>query len=72
LTWPTSLSEVVRDAWWRRGSPGVAAGTVFEAAHLVGVELYGGRRELAGSIIANELALLPQRGRSQRAADNDF
>jgi len=45
---------------------------VFEAAHLVGVELYGGRRELAGSIIANELALLPQRGRSQRAADNDF
>ena len=30
-----------------RGASGVAIGTVFEAAHVTGVELYGGHRELA-------------------------
>lgn len=55
-----------------RGAPGVAIGTVFEAAHLTGVELFGGQRDLVGRIVANELALLPQRGRGRREADNDF
>jgi transcriptional regulator with XRE-family HTH domain len=55
-----------------RGDPSVAIGTVFEAAHLVGVELYGGNQELAGQVVRNQLALLPQRGRTKRKADNDF
>jgi len=55
-----------------RGDPGVAIGTVFEAARISGVELYGDNLELAGSVISRELALLPARGRTKRAADNDF
>lgn len=55
-----------------RGSPSVAIGSVFEAARLVGVELYGGHQELADRVVSNELALLPQRGRSRRRANNDF
>jgi transcriptional regulator with XRE-family HTH domain len=55
-----------------RGAPGVAIGTVFEAAHLAGVDLYGGHRDWVGLTVANELALLPQRGRARREADNDF
>lgn len=55
-----------------RGNPSVAIGTVFEAARLVGVELFGGHGELAGEIARNELALLPQRGRAKRKASNDF
>lgn len=55
-----------------RGAPGVAVGTVFEAAHLAGVDLYGEHRDLVGRTVANELALLPQRGRAGREADNDF
>lgn len=55
-----------------RGAPGVAIGTVFEAAHLTGVDLYGGHRDRAARIVANELALLPQRGRVRREAENDF
>jgi transcriptional regulator with XRE-family HTH domain len=55
-----------------RGAPGVAIGTVFEAAHLTGVDLYGGNRDLVGRTVISELALLPQRGRGPREADNDF
>ena len=55
-----------------RGNPSVAIGTVFEAARLVGVELYGGNEDLAGQVVRNELALLPQRGRARRKASNDF
>lgn len=55
-----------------RGNSSVAIGTVFEAARLVGVELYGGQQDLAGHVARNELALLPQRGRTRRKASNDF
>jgi transcriptional regulator with XRE-family HTH domain len=55
-----------------RGNPSVAIGTVFEAARLVGVELFGGNEGLAGQVVRNELALLPQRGRARRKARNDF
>ena len=55
-----------------RGDPSVSIGTVFEAALIVGVDLYGDNSELAGSVARNELALLPQRGRTRRVADNDF
>ena len=55
-----------------RGNPSVAIGTVFEAARLVGVELYVGNEDLAGQVVRNELALLPQRGRARRKASNDF
>lgn len=55
-----------------QGCPSVAIGTVFEAARLVGVDLYGGHQELAGKVVRNELALLPQRGRTRRRARNDF
>lgn len=55
-----------------RGSASVAIGTVFEAARLVGVELFGGHEDLAGQVVRNELALLPQRGRTRRRASNDF
>lgn len=55
-----------------RGAPGVAIGTVFEAAHLTGVDLYGGNRDQVGRTVARELALLPQRGRGPQEADNDF
>ena len=55
-----------------RGDPSVSIGTVFEAARIVDVELYGGHQELAGHVVGRELALLPQRGRTRRTADNDF
>ena len=55
-----------------RGAPGVAIGTVFEAAHLTGVNLYGENRDQVGRTVTRELALLPQRGRGPREADNDF
>jgi len=55
-----------------RGSPSVAIGTVFEAARIVGVELFGGHQDLAGQVVRNELALLPRRGRTRRKASNDF
>lgn len=55
-----------------RGDPSVAIGTVFEAARILDIELYGGHQQLAGQIARNELALLPQRGRVRRAPDNDF
>lgn len=55
-----------------RGNPSVAIGTVFEAARLVGVELFGGHDGLARQVVRSELALLPQRGRARRKASNDF
>jgi len=55
-----------------RGDPSVAIGTAFEAARIVGVELFGGQEDLAGHVVRNELALLPQRGRMRRKASNDF
>lgn len=55
-----------------RGNPSVAIGTVFEAARLVGVELFGGNEDLAGHVVSNELALLPKRGRARRKASNAF
>lgn len=55
-----------------RGNPSVAIGTVFEAARLVGVELFGGNEDLAGRVVRDQLALLPQRGRARRKASNDF
>lgn len=55
------------------GAPGVAVGTVFEAAHIVGVVLYGDEIGIAGRALERELPLLPKRGRTARAAtDNDF
>ncbi len=55
-----------------RGDPGVAIGTVFEAAWLLGVELFEGRQDLAGSVARTELALLPKRVRTRKAVDDDF
>jgi transcriptional regulator with XRE-family HTH domain len=55
-----------------RGNPSVAIGTVFEAARLAGVELFGGHEDLASQVVRNELALLPQRGRARRRASNAF
>ena len=55
-----------------RGSPSVAVGTVFEAARLAGVELFGGREDLVDQMVRNQLALLPQRGRTRRKASNEF
>ena len=55
-----------------RGDPAVSIGTVFEAARLVGVDLYGDQAALAGDVAARELALLPRRGRTRTAARNDF
>lgn len=55
-----------------RGDPSVSIGSVFDAAWLVGVELYGDNQDLAGRIARSDLALLPQRGRSRQARDNDF
>ncbi len=56
-----------------RGDPSVSIGTVFEAASLLDVELFGGQEGLAKRMVRRELALLPERGRSvNRTADNDF
>jgi transcriptional regulator with XRE-family HTH domain len=57
-----------------RGDAGVAIGTAFEAATLLGVPLYGGPEERAryGMHQRTELALLPASGRARRQVDNDF
>lgn len=55
-----------------RGDPSVSIGTVFETARILDIDLYGGHTDLAGHVARNELALLPQRGRSKRVADSDF
>ncbi len=58
-----------------RGDPGVAAGTMFEAATLVGVALFGvsdDERSRYGLLKRAELALLPASARRTRAVDDDF
>jgi transcriptional regulator with XRE-family HTH domain len=55
-----------------RGDPSVSIGTVFEAATIVGVELYGDHREVAAHVARAELALLPKRARQRLVVDNDF
>jgi len=57
------------------GKPGVALGTVLEAATLVGVPLFtddAERRSAYGALKATELALLPDTARPRRAVDDDF
>jgi len=56
------------------GDPGVAIGTVFEAASLVGVPLLGDtpdRRASHARAVKAEVALLPTRVR-ERIVDDDF
>lgn len=58
-----------------RGDPGVAAGTVLEAAALVGVALFDAsddERTRYGLLKRAELALLPASARHTRAVDDDF
>lgn len=57
------------------GQPGVALGTVLEAAALVGVPLFtddAERRSVYGALKTTELALLPKAARPRRAVDDDF
>jgi len=58
-----------------RGEPGVAIGTVFEAANLVGVPLFGqdaaGLRHLRGQV-ESRVALLPAHVRRTKQVDDDF
>lgn len=56
-----------------RGDPGVALGTAFEAATLLGVPLYGDleSRDRFSAQKRIELSLLPSSGRSRRI-DDDF
>ena len=57
-----------------QGAPGVAVGTVFEAAVLVGVPLYHedpDRLRLEEGRVSDQLALLPERIRS-RTPDDAF
>lgn len=58
-----------------RGDPGVAIGTVFEAATLVGVPLFDEHPDVRRSYAAQkraELALLPAAARARREVDDDF
>lgn len=58
-----------------RGDPTVAAGTLFEAAVIVGVPLFGAsddERARYGQLKRAELALLPTAARVPRAVDDDF
>ena len=58
-----------------RGDPGVAAGTMFEAAALVGVSLFDASedgRTRYGLLKRTELALLPASARQTREVDDDF
>ncbi|MFD1827574.1 MULTISPECIES: helix-turn-helix domain-containing protein [Mumia] len=58
------------------GNPTVAVGLMFEAAVLSGVELYGVQPGTLGEVVArtaDQLALLPQRVRTQEVEfDDDF
>ena len=65
-TTPTTIGKV------ERGNTGVAIGTVIEAARIVGIDLYGDNAAQAKASAAELLALLPQRGRTRRVANNDF
>jgi transcriptional regulator with XRE-family HTH domain len=58
-----------------RGDPGVAIGTVLEAAKLVGVPLFDGQADVRHRYYAekrSELALLPAAARPRRKVDDDF
>lgn len=58
-----------------RGEPGVAVGTVLEAAYLVGVPLFDADpdvRERYRAYKRTELALLPAAARPRRKVDDDF
>jgi transcriptional regulator with XRE-family HTH domain len=58
-----------------RGEPGVAIGTVLEAAKLVGVPLFDEHsdvRRLYGAQKRAELALLPAAARPRRRVNDDF
>jgi transcriptional regulator with XRE-family HTH domain len=60
-----------------RGDPGVAIGTVFEAARLVGVPLFGADSSAWADMAsrqADRLAVVPERVRRRRAdeVDDDF
>ena len=58
-----------------RGEPGVAVGTVLEAALLVGVPLFDADPEVRERYRASkrtELALLPAAARPRRKVDDDF
>ena len=58
-----------------RGDPGVAIGTVLEAAKLVGVPLFDERpdvRERYNAQKRSDLALLPAAARPRRQVDDDF
>ena len=57
------------------GDPGVAIGTVFEAAMLVGVPLFDEHPDIRDRYAAQlraELALLPAAARPRREVDDDF
>lgn len=58
-----------------RGDPGVAIGTVLEAANLVGVPLFDERPDVRARYNLqkrSELALLPAAARPRRRVDDDF
>lgn len=58
-----------------RGDPGVAVGTVLEAATIVGVPLFAVEPDERGRYLAHkraELALLPEAARPRRSIDDDF
>ncbi len=58
-----------------RGDPGVAAGTLLEAATVVGLPLLDpdpATRERYGASKRAELALLPTAARKRRTVDDDF
>ena len=58
-----------------RGDPGVAIGTVLEAAKLVGVPLFDEHpdvRERYNAQKRSDLALLPAAARPRRQVDDDF
>jgi DNA-binding XRE family transcriptional regulator len=58
-----------------RGDPTVSLGTAFEAAVLVGVQLFSAdplSRAAEAARTADRLAVLPQRVRKPTRVDNDF
>lgn len=58
-----------------RGDPGVAVGTMFEVAGLVGIDLFGVRPTELPALVRrsqDRLALLPARVRDTSTLDNDF
>lgn len=57
------------------GKPTVAIGLAFEAASVLGIELFGGRDRVVSEIerVQSELSLLPERVRAKKPEfDDDF